>query len=509
MLYLTIVLFLLPLAATCSPNEVVKELSTASAGRWYPADRTALLRVLGGHLAKVSGSAPEDSLLALVAPHAGYEFSGLTAAHAYKTLLGRKPRRIVLLSPSHHLPLANRVIVPAATRYRTPLGSLPLDTTLAEALAASPLVRREDSPFLQEHGIDNQVPFLQHLVKNFILLPMLVGQLDPVANDTLATLLRPHLDEHTLVVVSSDFTHYGRAYGYIPFTLDVPASLAKLDSQAVDVLAGLDGQAFQRFLERTGATICGASPLVLLLALLPAEARLHRLHASHSGNLSGDWSVSVGYQALAFTGRWPRPEKPRGVGPGKKTEPGTRAPLTPSEQQHLLTLARKVLEAKVREGRTLDQGSVDFPVTPALLEPAGVFVTLKRRGMLRGCIGEILPRRSMLEGVLQRTVDAAVNDPRFPPVTQPELQDILIEISVLSPPRPVPSHKAIELGRHGIVLRKAGRSAIFLPQVAPEQGWNLATTLDHLAQKAGLSADAWRQGATFEVFEAFVFHERP
>ena len=211
MLYLTIVLFLLPLAATCSPNEVVKELSTASAGRWYPPDRTALLRVLGGHLAKVSGSAPEDSILALVAPHAGYEFSGLTAAHAYKTLLGRKPRRIVLLSPSHHLPLANRVIVPAATRYRTPLGSLPLDTTLAEALAASPLVRREDSPFLQEHGIDNQVPFLQHLVKNFILLPMLVVQLDPVANDTLATLLRPHLDEHTLVVVSSDFPHYGRA----------------------------------------------------------------------------------------------------------------------------------------------------------------------------------------------------------------------------------------------------------------------------------------------------------
>ncbi len=139
----------------------------------------------------------------------------------------------------------------------------------------------------------------------------------------------------------------------------------------------------------------------------------------------------------------------------------------------------------------------------------GGFVTLTIDGVLRGCIGEILPRRPIWQVVREQTVNAALHDPRFPPVTPAETKGIRIEISALTPPRPVASWREIVVGRHGVVMSRHGRSAVFLPQVAPEQGWDLPTMLTHLARKAGLPDDAWREGAEFLVFEAEVFREAP
>ena len=139
----------------------------------------------------------------------------------------------------------------------------------------------------------------------------------------------------------------------------------------------------------------------------------------------------------------------------------------------------------------------------------GVFVTLNDRttGTLRGCIGEIMPMRPLVEAVVKRAVDSALHDPRFMPVTERELSEIRVEVSALMPPKPVASWRDIVLGRDGMTLEKDGAFAVFLPQVAPEQGWDLETTLSYLSRKAGLSADAWRDGAKFETFQAEVFHE--
>ena len=146
--------------------------------------------------------------------------------------------------------------------------------------------------------------------------------------------------------------------------------------------------------------------------------------------------------------------------------------------------------------------------TPAMQEVMGAFVTLHKHGQLRGCIGEIFPRRPLMEAVADQAVNAAFKDPRFPKLREDELELIDLEISALTAPRTVAGYRDIELGKHGIVLYKGGRSAVFLPQVAPEQGWDLETTLTHLSMKAGLGPDDWKNGCEFQVFEAIVFSER-
>ncbi len=138
----------------------------------------------------------------------------------------------------------------------------------------------------------------------------------------------------------------------------------------------------------------------------------------------------------------------------------------------------------------------------------GAFVTLHKDGNLRGCIGEIIPVRSLYEAVLNRAVSSAFSDYRFNPLQKNELNKIDIEISALTPPKEIASWKNIKIGKHGVILRKNGRSAVFLPQVAPEHGWNLQTTLTHLSKKAGLRPDDWKKDATFFVFEADVFGEK-
>lgn len=173
----------------------------------------------------------------------------------------------------------------------------------------------------------------------------------------------------------------------------------------------------------------------------------------------------------------------------------------------LLRLARASVEAAVTGAGEPTPVSLGLKLSPELEQKMGGFVTLKKRGELRGCIGEIMPQRRILDVVAAQAAHAAMNDYRFRPVTQRELGDISIEISAMTPPRLAVSWREFEVGKHGVVLHKDGRSAVFLPQVAPEQGWDAAETLTHLATKAGLPADAWREGARFELFEAQVFGE--
>lgn len=181
--------------------------------------------------------------------------------------------------------------------------------------------------------------------------------------------------------------------------------------------------------------------------------------------------------------------------------------FSPAEQQTLLRLARQALLFYFQRHRRPAAEECGIAISPAMREERGVFVTLHLGGELRGCIGEIIPRRPLYLAVIDQAINAAVNDPRFLPLTAAELPLVQLEISVLSRPRPIGSWQEIAVGRHGVLLEKGGHSSVFLPQVAPEQGWNREEMLDHLACKAGLSPEAWRQGAHFQVFEAQVFGE--
>ena len=181
--------------------------------------------------------------------------------------------------------------------------------------------------------------------------------------------------------------------------------------------------------------------------------------------------------------------------------------LSAADKKALLRLARGMIEHKLKTGNRATPEDLGVTITPAMKQVFGAFVTLHENGDLRGCIGEIFPRRPLCEAVMDQALNSAFEDPRFSPVVAAEVPKLHVEISALTPPVPVNSWQDIIIGKHGMVLSKNGRSAVFLPQVAPEQGWDLPTTLTHLSMKAGLPPDAWKEGASYVVFEAIVFHE--
>jgi AmmeMemoRadiSam system protein A len=247
----------------------------------------------------------------------------------------------------------------------------------------------------------------------------------------------------------------------------------------------------------TGATICGRSPIAIMLAMLPAEAKVQLLKYDTSGNLTGDWSHCVSYVSAAVTGQWKSP-----CSDGLHCEPELE--LSASDKIGLLSLARHSITRRIRN----DEPELNFEITPPMQDIMGAFVTLHKHGQLRGCIGEIFPRRELYEAVAEQAVNAAFHDPRFPRLSEDELDEIDIEISALTTPHRINSYEDIEIGRHGIVLYKGSRSAVFLPQVAPEQRWGLDETLTNLSMKAGLVAGDWQSGCEFHVFEAIVFGEQ-
>jgi hypothetical protein len=348
-----------------------------------------------------------------------------------------------------------------------------------------------------------ELPLLQHVLGTFKFVPIVVGQLDLKTTRRMGRIISGLIDERTLVIASSDFTHYGLNYGYVPFVRDVPERIKKLDMDAWEHIRNKDLDGFFDYIDRTGATICGRHAIGLLLAMLPSDAEGHLLHYDTSGRISGDWSNSVSYLTVAFTGKWPKRE-PVKVDEQKQE----RIDLSVDEKRKLLRLARATLKFALEHGRVPSVEELGIEVTPALEQIAGAFVTLHKHGRLRGCIGEIVPTRPLYKAVMAQAINAGLRDTRFAPVSLAELAEIDFEISVLTPPEPVSSYKEIIIGKHGIVLEKSGASAVYLPQVAAEQGWDLDTTLTNLSRKAGLPPDAWRSDCSFRVFEAIVFSEK-
>ena len=268
---------------------------------------------------------------------------------------------------------------------------------------------------------------------------------------------------------------------------------------AYEHIANLDSKGFLEYKRKTGATICGYIPIAILLAMVeePTEAEL--MQYATSGELMGDFTNSVSYLSVAFTGKWQKADK---AGQDEQTEP-----LSDTDKAELVKLARLSLEFYLKEKKVPRPSDLAVELTGSMKRRGAAFVTLKKHRMLRGCIGDILPRGPLYESVIRNAVNAGFNDYRFPPVSAAESGELVFEISALSVPKPVTSPDQIRIGTDGVILRKQGRSAVYLPQVAPEQGWNVDQMLSHLSTKAGLTADAWKQDTQFLVFQADVFGE--
>ena len=481
------------------PEESCRVFTSGLAGSWYPADKQDLADEIDGHLSKVSDERLEG-VCGVILPHAGYRWSGPTAAYAVHQFQQRSFERVLVIGPTHRVPMKNVASVPDYTHYATPLGRVPLDRQFIAELWKHPEFQNIPSAHEDEHSVQIELPLLQRVLDGFQFVPIVVGELDRPTMRGMGRILSGLIDSRTLVVASSDFTHYGADFAYVPFTDDVPNRLKKLDAGALDLLCNKDLDGLFDYIETTGATICGRYAIGVLLSMLPADAQVHQLHYDTSGRMLGDFSSSVSYAALAVSGKWPEVER---VAPA--AEP---AALDAAERARLLKLARGTLTHVLENWEMPTAEQLDVEITPAMQRVSGAFVTLHKSGELRGCIGEVFPSRPLYESVMAQAVNAGLNDHRFPRVESSELDEIDVEVSVLTPPRPVASASEIVIGRHGVVLKKAGRTALFLPQVATEQGWDRQTTLTHLSRKAGLPGDAWREGASFEVFEAIVFGEK-
>jgi AmmeMemoRadiSam system protein B/AmmeMemoRadiSam system protein A len=505
-------------AAAASPSVETKRIRRAQvAGSWYPDEPQRLAPFLDQMLDEAKPPKLDGPVAALISPHAGYRFSGKAAATGYALLRGQNVKRVVLLAISHHLPLRGASI-PDVTHFETPLGLIPLDGAAVARLRRTSVVDAVAQAENQEHSLEMQLPLLQRVLSGFTLVPILVGELRDADYAELASALAEIVDKETVVIASSDFTHRGDNYGYEvpPGKGSIQARLATVDDGSVAQILKPSRKGLLGHADKTGTTICGLHPIALLLELLGRFQGMRGQVVSRytSGDVTGDWSSSVTYIDVAFTGKWPGSSKLEAARAGGEK----MFPLDDQDKATLIRLARTSLEASVRKGSFDPEVKKTVPITKPLERKAGAFVTLKckmsddgrcvgRGEDLRGCIGTIEPTDSVYNTVAMRAASAALEDTRFPhTVNVEELPFITIEISVLTPPVPVKSAEEIVIGKHGIILSVGWNRATFLPQVAPEQGWDRTTTLRHLALKAGLEADAWKR-AEFRVYEAIVFGE--
>lgn len=474
-------------------------LGSTIAGAWYPGTDKGIRTLCEKWEAAAAEGAAGEVPNVLILPHAGWAYSGETAWSAVRMVRGAKFRRVVVLAPSHHAWIENRLVAPEADAVSTPLGEIKIDRGWLSRLALVAPVIRNDRVHASEHSAQIEYPLLQLALKDgFSIVPLVVGAFGRDQMGMCVRALARLMDAQTLLVVSSDFTHYGEDFSYTPYGKgggeDVRKQVAAVDDEAFAFIAKGDADGFAACVKRTGATICGHVPIELALRALPQGTSIVRRKYATSGDAGGDYSRFVCYLAATGRAKW------QGEG---------EAVLSAADRAYLLGLARKSLERAVKGGSRKTPLSDIGDAPKATRAKMGAFVTLnvKSTGALRGCIGEIMPMRPLVEAVAARAVDSALHDPRFSPVTEGELDGLRVEVSALTPPKPVASWRDIVLGRDGMTMEKDGCFAVFLPQVAPEQGWDLPTTLSYLSQKAGLDADAWRDGAKFETFQAEVFHE--
>lgn len=487
------ILFFLPGLLTLCPVQQAKTRPPAVAGAFYPADPRELARTVDELLGKVAPPAAGEAPVTLVVPHAGYMYSGGVAAHAYALVRQQKYDRVVVISPSH-IDAFGFAAVYDGDAYATPLGAVPVDKVFAARLVRLGSGLRlsdrghEARGERGEHALEVQLPFLQRALGEFRLVPIVMGDQRYEAARALGTALAKAIEgSQTLIVASSDLSHFHRY-----------EEAVRLDRRVLKAVEEWDYLTMARNFEQNIWEACGGGPIVA--AMIAAErlgARQVRiLKYANSGDVTGDRSQVVGYAAVAFF----RSAKLASDGDGAAQEAFS---LGPEEQRDLLWLARKSVETAVRE-RRLYEGPA--PRWSSLLEDRAAFVTLKRHGRLRGCIGYVFPMKPLYLTVRDVAAMAAVRDERFPPVTTKELDELEYEISVLSPLRRVLSIEEILVGRHGLIVRRGEREGLLLPQVAVEQRWDRETFLAQTCLKAGLPGDAWRDPDT-DVFRftAFVF----
>lgn len=471
--------------ATDSPTLPAGQVRPAIlAGTWYPGDPDELRAMVDGFLNAVE---PVDGQpIAMVVPHAGYVYSGPVAAYGFKQLEQGDIDVAIIIAADHQLPLSKPISIWSEGGFQTPLGIVAVDAELARALvAADPGISSDTAPHQGEHPIEIELPFLQRVCPDCSIVPVLMGSDSEESVEILAKALLSVLPGRKAVIIaSSDLSHYP---AYQDARAVDGATLAAIETGDPARVRETVGSLMNAGFSNLATCACGQAPILVAMRVaqgLGADT-ITVLHYANSGDVpSGDRERVVGYAAVMF---W------------RYTPPD----LTEAQRLELLRLARTTIDEYLKTGESPDYE----PADPGLARRSGAFVTLKKGDELRGCIGHLRADMPLYQRVQELAIAAATSDPRFPPLSSEELDEVSIEISVLSPLQRITDTRQIEVGTHGLVILQAGRQGVLLPQVPVEEGWDREEFLENLCLKAGLMPNCWTSQPALYTFTATVFGE--
>ncbi len=460
-------------------------------GKFYPADAEELERTVKKLFSQAKPRVA-NNVRGIISPHAGYIFSGHVAASAYNQLNENKNyENIFLIGTSHHVYLKGASIYPGGN-YIMPFGKIPVNKKIAQYLIDTyDVFSFSPEAHVSEHSLEVQLPFLYYKLKNsFKIIPIIIGTYNIDAIKQIASALEPYFNDQNLFVVSTDFSHYP--------TYEEAKEVDKKTAQAI--ISG-DPERFLSVIEENkllgyhnlATSICGWSATLTLMYLAQKDKNLtfkHIIYQNSGDSIYGDHYQVVGYNAIILD---------------HKNKDNPNFELSDEDKINLLKLSRQTLESYIKNRIILQIDDSQF--SGNLKKHLGAFVTLKKNNKLRGCIGRFMPSEPLWQVVQQMAIAAATEDPRFPPVTIDELDDITIEISVLTPLQRINSLQEVQVGKHGIYVRHGINSGTLLPQVATENNWDREQFVGYCCKyKAGLDYDCWRYAELF-VYEAIVFDQ--
>lgn len=461
----------------------------AVAGTFYPADSVALKVSLKEAFVKAEPKKASGNVLAIIAPHAGYVYSAKVAASAFNQIDTSKPyKHIFVIGSSHRVQFEGASIYTEGD-YITPLGHVKTDRIAQELVRDNAVFNNHSGPHMDEHTIEVQLPFLQYLMKeDFSIVPIVLGTQSPEICEKIASALKPYFNEENLFVISTDFTHYPAyetAKSVDSFMAD--AVLSNSPERLLSAVNDIGKRKEPNLL--TG--MCGLTSVLTLMDIsskIP-DITIKKVDYQNSGDTKyGDKSSVVGYVALEFE------------------VPKAKFGLTEEEKQTLLTLAHSSIDAFVRHRENPNFDTTTL--TPALKSRCGAFVSIHKNGELRGCIGTFRADSPLYQNIREMSISAATSDHRFEQIKADELNDIDIEISVLSPMHKINSKDEIILGKHGIYIKKDRHTGTLLPQVAKDKHLTKEEFLGLCARdKAGIGWNGWKN-ADIYTYEALVFSDR-
>jgi AmmeMemoRadiSam system protein B/AmmeMemoRadiSam system protein A len=479
-------------AQTNRRQPVKIDRSPAVAGSFYPADKASLLKLLEEYFSKAP-KVLKQSPLAIIVPHAGYVFSGGVAAAGFKQIDRNAEFKHVFIIGSSHTMYFNGASVYSIGDFITPLGKVEVDTLAGWLAKKNSIITTDVQPHAREHGLEVQLPFLQYwLKKPFRIVPIILGGESPETCRQLAAALEPYFNSDNLFVISTDFSHYPN-YRDSNTSDSIMAAAVLTNSSKIFLKAKYADE--NKETPNLVTAMCGWTSVLTLLNITEKHTDLsfqEIMHKNSGDTEAGEKGRVVGYCAIGIV--------------QKKSESAAKFDLTNDDKINLLKIARETISQYIRNRTNVD---IDKRLISAnLLTPAGAFVTLKENGELRGCVGNFQASQPLYLTVRSMAIAAATQDTRFEPVKPSEVDKLEIEISVLTPMQKIKSIDEIEMGKHGIYIKKGNNAGTFLPQVATETHWTKKEFLGHCAQdKAFIGWDGWKD-ADIYTYEALVFGEK-